>query len=581
LSVFLKLSWYFRRQWRRYLIALTTLLVVALLVMIPPRVAGHIIDAAANQTLTRNDLLQAVMLLGGVAVLVYILRYVWRASLYGASYQLAALLRERIYNHLCLMPPQFFSRHKTGDLMARATNDVTAVEMTAGEGVLSMVDGVMTGVIVLAMLTFTLSWKLTLLALLPWPVMSYFMWRYGTALHHSFGRAQEEFGRVNDCVQQALTGIRLIKALGGEAREIAIFRRAIERASDANIAVAKTDAKYDPTIFITVGTSFLFTVAGGAWFVHQDEMTVGELTSFTMYLGYLIWPMFAFGWLLNLVERGRAAYTRIEELLNTASPIPDTGTVTDVASTKVDFAIQRFAYPTTAVDALSGIEISVPAGTTLGIVGHTGSGKSTLLRLLLRQFESPEAHVKLGDRPVADYTLHTLHAHLGVVPQDPFLFSTTIGQNIALGRPEATLEQIRRAAQRACIAKDIEAFPAGYDTLVGDRGVTLSGGQKQRVAIARALLLDPDVLLLDDALSAVDVETESSIIEYLRQHRRNKTTLIVCHRLSAVMHAEHIVVLEHGAVVEQGGHRELLARGAWYAQTFRYQQIERAVSEGR
>lgn len=581
MRVYLKLAWYFRREWRRYLVALTTLLGVALLVMLPPRIAGQIVDAVAAGTLSFDQLLAAVGNIALVAVLIYVLRFIWRVSLYGASYRLAALLRQRVHDHLTKMPPEFFQRHNTGDLMARATNDVTAVEMTAGEGVLSMADGVMTGLVVLAVLTFTLSWKLTLLALLPWPIMSYFMWVYGNELHASFTRAQEEFSRINDRVQQGLSGIRLIKALGGEAREQAAFRAAATQASEANLAVARTDAKYDPTIQLTMGSSFFLTVAGGAWLIQRGELSVGELTSFTMYLGYLIWPMFAYGWLLNIVERGSAAYTRIESLLAEPNPVPDTGTQTALQTPRIDINIAQFTYPGTPTPLLRDIHVRVPAGTTLGIVGPTGSGKTTLVRLLLRLYEGTEARILLDGKALADYRLDALHEHVAGVPQDPFLFSATIAENIALGLPDATHAAVRHAAEVACIAAEIDTFTEGFDTLVGERGVTLSGGQKQRLAIARALLRNPPVLVLDDALSAIDVETETRILNYFRSERRGKTNVIVSHRLSAVMEAEHILVLEQGRVAEQGTHNELLNRGGWYAQMFHYQQIERAVSEGR
>lgn len=581
MHVYLKLTWYFRREWRRYAIALATLLCVALLVMLPPRIAGQIVDAVAAGTLTFDQLLSAVGEIALVAVLIYVLRFIWRVALYGASYQLAALLRQRIHDHLISMPPELFQRHNTGDLMARATNDVTAVEMTAGEGVLSMVDGVMTGLVVLAVLTFTLSWKLTLLALLPWPIMSYFMWVYGNELHASFTRAQEEFSRVNDRVQQGLSGIRLIKALGGEARERAAFAAAAARAGNANLAVARTDAKYDPTIQLTMGSSFFLTVAGGAWFIQRGELSVGELTSFTMYLGYLIWPMFAYGWLLNIVERGSAAYTRIESLLAEQNPVPDKGSATELHTARLDIDISQFTYPGTAKPTLHDMHVTVPAGTTLGIVGHTGSGKTTLVRLLLRLYEAPQARILLGGKALADYRLAALHEHIAGVPQDPFLFSATIAENIGLGLPDAAPAALRRAAELACVAADIDTFPEGFDTLVGERGVTLSGGQKQRLAIARALLRNPPILVLDDALSAVDVDTETRILTYFRNERRGMTNIIVSHRLSAVMDAQSIIVLDHGRVAEQGTHRELLRQGGWYAQMFRYQQIERAVSEGR
>jgi len=580
--IYLKLAWYLRLQWRRYAIAIAALIAIAGLVMVPPWLTGRLVDAVAERSLTPGLLLGYVGAIAAAAVFLYIFRYLWRVFLYSSSYQLASLLRQRIYRHLTGMAPAFFQRHGTGDLMARATNDINAVEMTAGEGVLSMVDGALMGTVVLAVLLFAFSWKLTLLALLPWPIMAYLMWRFGNELHRAFRDAQAQFSALNDRVQESIATIRLIKAFGQEARETGAFAQAVDRAGHANLEVARIDAKYDPTVFLTIGSSFLLTVGGGAWLIHHGEMTLGELTSFTMYLGYLIWPMFAFGWLLNIVERGSAAYARIEQLLNTKPDIDDNGHLTALpAPPRIEFMVRRFAYPGARHEVLRDVQAVVPAGATLGIVGPTGAGKTTLLNLLLRLAEAPTAEIRIAGHSVRDYRLETLRAAIALVPQDPFLFSATVAENIALGRPEATLEEIRAAARSACIDDEIMAFPDQYDTLVGERGMTLSGGQKQRIAIARALLLDAPILVLDDVLSAVDVKTETRILQHLRALRRGRTTLIVSHRLSAVAEADHIIVLRHGRIVEQGSHDELLAADGWYAQMFRYQQIERAVAEGR
>lgn len=580
--IYLKLAWYLRLQWRRYAIAIAALIAIAGLVMVPPWLTGRLVDAVAERSLTSAQLFGYVGAIAAAAVLLYVFRYLWRVFLYSSSYQLASLLRQRIYRHLTGMAPAFFQRHGTGDLMARATNDINAVEMTAGEGVLSMVDGALMGTVVLAVLLFAFSWKLTLLALLPWPVMAYLMWRFGNELHRAFRDAQAQFSALNDRVQESIATIRLIKAFGQEARETGAFAQAVDRAGHANLEVARIDAKYDPTVFLTIGSSFLLTVGGGAWLIHHGEMTLGELTSFTMYLGYLIWPMFAFGWLLNIVERGSAAYARIEQLLNTKPDIDDAGHLTALpAPPRIEFMVRRFAYPGARHEVLRDVQAVVPAGATLGIVGPTGAGKTTLLNLLLRLVEAPTTEVRIAGHSVRDYRLETLRAAIALVPQDPFLFSATVAENIALGRPEATLEEIRAAARSACIDDEIMAFPDQYDTLVGERGMTLSGGQKQRIAIARALLLDAPILVLDDVLSAVDVKTEARILQHLRALRRGRTTLIVSHRLSAVAEADHIIVLRHGRIVEQGSHDELLAADGWYAQMFRYQRIERAVAEGR
>ncbi len=577
MHILLKLSWFFRLEWRRYTISFVALLAIAGLIMVPPWITGRIVDAVATQSLTLNRLLSDIALLLGVGALIYLLRIIWRRQLYSASYQLAALLRSRIYDHLTLMAPAFFQRHNTGDLMARATNDVTAVEMTAGEAVLALVDGAITGLVVLAVMMVMVNWKLTLLALLPWPIMGYFMWHLGNQMHDTFTEAQRQFSLLNDKTQESISGIRLIKAFGQQPQTLASYSAVTAEVSRANLAVAKVEAKYDPIIFVTVGTSFMLAVGGGAWWIHQGALTVGELTTFTMYLGYLIWPMFAYGWTLNLLERGSAAHTRIDELFNTAPQIGDHGTLPAPATTQLELNIERFRYPDSAHDALHNIHCTISPGSTFGIVGHTGSGKSTLINLLLRQYEDDAAQLLLDGKPLRDYPLTLLRSQFGVVPQDPFLFSVTIAENIALGRPDATLQEIRAAATLACIDSDILALPQQYNTLVGERGITLSGGQKQRLAIARALLLDPAILILDDALSAVDVGTERTILSHLKAARQGRSNIIVCHRLSAVTDADEIIVLHHGAIKERGRHAQLLESDGWYAQMFRYQQIEQEI----
>ena len=577
MRIYLKLGWYFRLHWQRYVAAMAALFMVAALLLVPPWLTGRVVDSVAQDTLTSRQLTEYVVLLVALAVVVYVLRYAWRLLLFGASFRLAALLRQRIYQHLTLMAPAFFQRHNTGDLMARATNDVTAVEQTAGEGVLSLFDGVVTGMLVLIVLFVALSWKLTLLALLPFPVMAYFMWRFGRELHSAFGDAQACFSVLNEKTQEGIGNIRLVKAFGYETRQHAVFAAATERASEANLRVARVDSKYRPTAHLTVGSSFFISIVGGAALIQRGEMTVGELTSFIMYLGYLTWPMFAVGWVLNIVERGSAAYQRIEQLLNTPPEIADTGTRALLATPRVEFDIKHFTYPGGRGEVLKNVHVTVEAGHMLGITGHTGAGKSTLLHLLQRLYEGADAQVRIGGFLVHDYTLSVLRGNIALVPQEAFLFSTTVADNIALGKPQATLAEIRHAAQLACVDEDIQGFPDQYQTLVGERGITLSGGQKQRIAIARALLLDAPLLVLDDALSAVDMRTERAILDTLRTARRGRTTLIVSHRLSAVAEAQQIIVLSHGSIIEHGTHQQLMAHDGWYAQMYRYQQLEHTL----
>tara|TARA_R110002072_G_scaffold301164_3_gene480326 strand:+ start:113909 stop:115654 length:1746 start_codon:yes stop_codon:yes gene_type:complete len=581
MNIFLKLGWYFREQWRRYALAALLLVAVDVLELSIPWLVGRLVDEVLAQSLTPQSVWTYVLTIAVLGVFIYIMRFLWRMFLFSASFQLAELLRQQVYRQLSSMAPGFYHSHRTGDLMARATNDVTAVEMTAGEGVLSGLDGVVTGVLVLAVMLIFISWELTLVALLPFPFMAWFFYVIGTRLHDGFRDAQERFSDLNDRVQESVSGIRMIRAFGRESREDDVFMDVADRAAEANMRVAATDSLYDPAIFITVGVSFMLSVGMGAWLIQQGEMTLGQLTSFTMYLGYLIWPMFAYGWLLNLVERGSAAYARISALLDARSPVTDSGTVTSPEHHSVTWQIEKFCYPGSEIPALQGIDLAAPQGETLGVVGATGAGKSTLINLLLRYYDAPGCDVRVGGHVVTDYSLQALRGMVAVVPQDAFLFTATIAENIALGRPGATMDEIRAVARLASVEQDILRFPAAYDTLVGERGVTLSGGQKQRIAIARALLLDAPILVLDDALSAVDVGTEKSILAHLQEARQGRTTVILCHRLSAVEDAEQIVVLSHGEITERGTHQELLAIKGWYARMYDYQKLEQAIVSGR
>jgi ABC-type multidrug transport system fused ATPase/permease subunit len=561
--------------------AILMLIGVDLLEMTIPWITGRVIDHVVEGTLTSLILWRFVVTLVAIAIAVYVMRYLWRVFLFYSSFHLAETMRQRLYTHMTRMSPQFFREHRTGDLMARATNDISALEMTAGEGVLSGIDGLVTGILVIAIMMVLISWKLTLLALLPFPFMAWYFMIIGKRLHSGFRDAQERFSDLNDRVQESVSGIRMVRAFGLEQQEDREFLRIADRAAEANIRVAATDSLYDPAIFITVGSSFLLCISAGAVLVEDEQLTLGQLTSFTMYLGFLIWPMFAYGWLLNIVERGSAAWERIESLLQTPSPVQDTGQVSQISDGSVQIDITTFAYPDSSSPALRDIHLRVATGHTVGVVGATGAGKTTLISLLLRSFDDPACKISIGGVPVQELSLDALRGAIAMVPQDPFLFTASIAENIAMGRPGASLAEIRAVAELAAIDKDILRFPDAYDTLVGERGITLSGGQKQRIAIARALLLDAPILILDDALSAVDVATERNILMHLQQVRAGRTTFVLCHRLSAVEDASEIIVLSRGTIAERGTHQALLAQRGWYARMHDYQKLERTVESGR
>lgn len=581
MSLLLQLSWYYRRQWKRYLSAILMLAVVALLNLVAPWLVGSVVDHIAQQTLTMDILLRIVGLLVVSSLVIYVLRYAWRLLLYSASYRLGSLLRQQLYEHWLRQPAAFFNEYGSGDLMARATNDVTAVEMSAGEAVLALVDGVMVGLLVLGILFVVIDWRLAALALIPWPVMAYSFWRINNRLHDAFVDAQARFSDLNDQTLEQVSAIRLLRAYGLEDLACSQFDQAAGKARTANLKVAASEARYEPVIFLTMGVSFLIALSAGAWFISRDELSVGDLTRFTLYMGQLIWPMFAYGWLLNLMERGRVAYGRIQAILETAPAIRFQGQKDPGAEPGLRWQIPAFSYGEHLPPALQDFQGQLAPGQTLGIVGETGAGKSSFVQLLGRLYEAPQAEITLGDIDITAIEESRLRQTMAFVPQESFLFSTAIAENIALGKPDATQEEIAAAAALAAVDDDISRFPKRYQTPVGERGVTLSGGQKQRIAIARVMLLAAPVVILDDALSAVDVETEKKILANLKKSLATRTTIVVSHRLSAVEQADEIIVLKQGRPVERGTHRQLMAQQGWYADMYRYQQLEHMVEEGR
>lgn len=581
MKVFIELWWFFKEEKKKYISGIFLLILVSLLSLIPPYIIGVIVDHIEKETLTISTLTNWSIVLLIIAAFIYIFRFFWRINIFGASILLARKLRNQLYEHFTQMSPNFYHQRRTGDLMAHSTNDIRAIEQTAGLGVLTLVDSITMGGFVIITMAFTIDWRLTLIALIPMPFMAISTSYYGTLLHDRFAKAQEAFSNLNDKVQESMSGIRVIKTFGYEAEDVQSFREKSQDVVQKNIAVAKVDALFDPTISLIVSISFFLSIFFGAKYVVSGELTIGELTSFTIYLGLLIWPMLAFGWLFNIVERGRASYRRVSSLLNVKAEIKEkSSAIISQPFGDIEFKIQQFSYSEEAAPVLQDIFINLKKGDTLGIVGRTGSGKTTLVKLFMRQFDIKSGEIRFANHPITDYTLNALRKSVGYVPQDHFLFSATIADNIAFGKPNATLPEIIEAAKLAAIHEDIVILPDGYETVVGERGVTLSGGQKQRISIARAVIENPEVLILDDSLSAVDAKTEEAILGALKKNRSGKTTMITAHRLSAVKHAQMIIVLDKGRIIQMGNHEQLLQEHGWYKEMFEKQKLETLVEQG-
>ena len=573
-----------RRHWPAYVSSAFMLAGVAICTVLIPRKVGALIDGLAAHSLERHELLVGLAQLLGLGVAIYVLRVGWRIRLYSAAYNLGVELRTRLYARLAAQGPGFYQRQRTGDLMALATNDIDAIEMAAGEAMLAGFDGTLTLVMVLGIMTLGVDPRLAGVALLPFPLMAFAFWRISSQVHLAEADALKRFSALNDHVQESLSGVRTLRALGLEARSSAQFSELAGDAAAASLSAQRWEAAYEPAVGLTLTAATGLTLGLGGYLVWNKELTVGDLTSFTMYLGQLIWPMFAAGWVLSLIERGRAGLARLQPMLDAPLTVEDTGSLEQVGQGALVLEGVTFAYGGAQANlqqpALDRVSLRLEPGQTLGLVGPTGSGKSTLLRVLLRQATPQAGRAEWAGQPLEAYRLSALRSATSWVPQESFLFSASIAENIALARPGASRAEVIAAAQMADIHDDILRFPHGYDTPVGEKGITLSGGQRQRVAIARSLLAASSLLLLDDALSAVDTGTETRILAHLaelRQAQPGRAAIIASHRLSAVVAADHIVVLKAGRVVEAGTHDQLLALDGWYASQWRYQQLEASL----
>ncbi len=577
-SVLKKLDWFFKMNWKRYTVAVSLLILTGFIDVIPPWLIGYTIDGIYQDLLGQAEFNRVLYSWIALTVVGYAITYIWHYKLFGGAFVLEKLLRSRLMGHFLRMTPTFYERNRTGDLMARSTNDLGAVATTAGFGILTLIDSTLFMITILIVMAGLISVKLTLAALLPLPLMALAMKHYGKKIHERFMDAQDAFGDLNDQVLESVSGVRVIRAFVQEEASEARFSAMTNDVLNKNIAVARIDALFEPTMKILVGTSYLIGLCYGGYLVFHNEITLGELVSFNVFLGMLIWPMFAIGELINIMQRGNASLDRVNETLGYKPDVEDASAPEQVEEpSSLQFRDVTFRYPSSAVDNLRDVSFTLRQGQTLGIVGRTGSGKTTLLKQLLREYPLGRGAISISGTPLSSLKIDDLLGWIGYVPQQPFLFSKTIRENIFFGLKEGTDEDLQRALARASFAKDIKFLPDGLETMVGERGVALSGGQKQRVSIARALIADPEILLMDDALSAVDGKTEAEIIEGIRTERAGKTTLITTHRLSAVQHADWILVLDEGRIVQEGTHEQLLESGGWYREQYDRQQLEAII----
>ena len=573
MSIIQKLWWFFKLEKRRYLVGIVALVLVSVLNLIPPMVMGRVIDAITSGRLTQDELLLHLFYLLLAAFGMYYLRYIWRMYILGTSYRLGQIMRSRLFEHFTKMSPAFYQNYRTGDLMAHATNDINALTRLAGGGVMSAVDASITALVTLLTMLFSISWQMTLVAIIPLPFMAYATSRLGRKTHKAFGESQAAFSELNNKVQESVSGIKVTKSFGYQSDELASFQEVNNLTFQKNLQTMKYDSLFDPMVLLFVGSSYALTLLVGAFMVQAGQVTVGNLVTFISYLDMLVWPLMAIGFLFNITQRGKVSYQRIESLLSQESPVKDPESPLDgIENGRLDYAIDRFAFEDE--ETLRDIHFSLEKGQTLGLVGQTGSGKTALIKLLLREYDVDQGAIYLNGHDIRAYRLADLRSLMGYVPQDQFLFASSIIDNIRFGNPDLPFSAVEEATQLAQVYQDIQAMPQGFDTVIGEKGVSLSGGQKQRLAMSRAMILNPDILILDDSLSAVDAKTEFAIIDNLKETRKDKTTIITAHRLSAVVHADLILVMQDGRIIERGRHEDLLALDGWYAQTYQSQQLE-------
>ena len=573
-----KLGWFLKLEKRRYIIGIIALSLVSVFNLIPPKVIGNIVDRIEAGNLTNGQLFINIIYLVLAAFIMYGLRYVWRVYIFGAAYNLGRILRFRLFQHFTKMSPSFYQKYRTGDLMAHATNDVNAVVMVAGGGVMSAVDASITALVTLFTMVFLISAKLTLIAVIPLPFLAYATNKLGEKNHQSFKEAQESFSDLNNKVQESVSGIRVTKSFGYGDDEINSFKETNKKVFSKNIIASKYNALFDPMVLVFVGLSYTLTLIFGGIFISRGEISVGNLVTFVTYLDMLVWPLQAIGWLFNIGQRGDVSYTRIEKLLAEENDVVEKENTIPAHNGRLEYNINSFSY--VGEETLSDIKFAIDKGQTLGIVGVTGSGKTTLLKLLLREYDVEDGSINLNNHNIKDYKLKDLRSLIGYVPQDQVLFAMSIKENIRFADTKFTDKQVEDITKVCGIYDDIVNMTDGFDTIIGERGVSLSGGQKQRIAMSRALIMNPEILILDDSLSAVDAKTEHLILENLKEERSGKTTIITAHRLSAIVHADLIIVMDNGKIIERGTHDQLIAKDGWYKETYNTQQLEEKMKGG-
>lgn len=574
-----RLIWqYIRRHKWQYIGGIITLFILDFANLYIPKTTGVITDGLAAHTIDRNGVLYNIGIILGIGFTLAVGRFLWRYFLFGAARAIEHELRDDLFRHLETLDVEYYNEHKTGDLMTRFTSDLNAVLIAIGPAVISAFDAVVMTVMVIAQMMLYVNLKLTLAAVVPMTLIAFGELYCGKLMQARFQERQEALSELTDFVQESFSGVRVVKAFVREQSQIKAFAQANAKAKKKNLRIAQLESIVIPLLDVVIGVSSLLTLLYGGYLVLTGEITIGRFVAFNQYIMMLVWPMIACGDAINSFSRGGASIKRLQEVFEQQPEIADGEHMTCVEGLKGDIRLNHltFLHRGHSEPTLKDISLDIKAGTTLAVIGRTGNGKSTLVNLLLHLYNTKRGMIFLDGRDINDIPLKTLRENIAYVPQDNFLFSDTLKSNIAFGTEDEEMDEIVRATKTACIHENIIAFPDGYDTIVGERGVTLSGGQKQRSSIARALKKDAPILILDDALSAVDTDTEERILQNLKENRRGKTTILIAHRISTIQNADRILVLEDGEAKECGNHKELMALGGIYKEMFERQQLEAA-----
>ncbi len=574
---------YIKKHRFRYIAGIITLFIVDFVNIYIPKYTGIITDGLTARTIDWNGIVHNLICIGLLGLTLAIGRFFWRFFLFGAARKIEKELRDDMFAHLEKLDVEYYNEHKTGDLMTRFTSDLNAVRMSIGPAVISAFDATVMAVMVIAQMMIYVNVKLTLLAIIPMLFILFGELYYGKIIHARYIARQEAVSDLTDFVQESFSGVRVIKAFVRERAELRAFAKENANTKEKNLDIARLTSIIMPLLDVIIGVSILITLIYGGYLALIGDITLGRFVAFNQYVNMLVWPMLACGDAINMFSQGSASIGRIQNVFNQKPEIFDREETEPVEKIKGDitFSHLTFIHRGHSEPTLNDINLHVPAGTTLAIIGRTGNGKSTLVNLLLHLYNTKPGMLLIDGRDINTIELKTLRENIAYVPQDNFLFSDTLKSNISFGVDEEDMDAITRATEAACIHDNIISFPEGYDTIVGERGVTLSGGQKQRSSIARALMKDAPILILDDALSAVDTDTEERILHNLKENRAGKTTILIAHRISTIQNADIIMVLEDGTAKEIGNHESLMALKGIYYDMFEKQQLEAAVGEKR